>query len=238
MDLPTPIPYEEIHREALNNLEDLICFADAFGSPRLRWDNQFVVATFDGPPTADSESYNKMDKSVRDAHEAQGACVQNVLDSLVPALLADKNRKFVYVEHAFFQRWWRDQSEATQAIVKRFVSPGQLELINGGWCLHDEAGPHYIDMIDQTILGHEFIKEQFNVTPRIGWQRDPFGHSAVQTYLLGAEVGFDSLFFGRIDYQDRAKRKDDKHLEVIWSGSKSLGSSSHMNEDMLRNKEI
>ena len=28
----------------------------------------------------------------------QGACVQNVLDSLVTALLADKNRKFIYVE--------------------------------------------------------------------------------------------------------------------------------------------
>jgi len=30
----------------------------------------------------------------------QGACVQNVLDSLIPALLADKNRKFIYVEQA------------------------------------------------------------------------------------------------------------------------------------------
>lgn len=28
----------------------------------------------------------------------QGACVQNVLDSLLPALVADSNRKFVYVE--------------------------------------------------------------------------------------------------------------------------------------------
>lgn len=36
-----------------------------------RWDDQFVVATFDGPPTVDSESYNKMDKSIRDAHESQ-----------------------------------------------------------------------------------------------------------------------------------------------------------------------
>jgi len=43
-------------------------------------------------------------------------------------------------------------------------------------------------MIDQTTLGHRFIKEEFNVTPRIGWQIDPFGHSAVQAYLLGAEV--------------------------------------------------
>ncbi|KAK4410705.1 putative alpha-mannosidase [Sesamum angolense] len=159
----------------------------------------------------------------------QGACVQNVLDSLIPSLLADKNRKFVYVEQAFFQRWWRQQSEAVKKIVQLLVSSGQLELINGGWCMHDEAATHYIDMIDQTTLGHKFIKEQFNVTPRIGWQIDPFGHSAVQAYLLGAEVGFDALFFGRIDYQDRAKRRDEKKLEVIWQGSKSHGSSSQVN---------
>ncbi|KAL3529076.1 hypothetical protein ACH5RR_008398, partial [Cinchona calisaya] len=96
---------------------------------------------------------------------------------------------------------------------------------NGGWCMHDEAATHYIDMIDQTTLGHRYIKEEFNVTPRIGWQIDPFGHSAVQAYLLGSEVGFDSLFFGRIDYQDREKRKGEKSLEVVWQGSKSLASS-------------
>ncbi|CAK9177487.1 unnamed protein product [Ilex paraguariensis] len=158
----------------------------------------------------------------------QGACVQNVLDSLIPALLADKNRKFIYVEQAFFQRWWRDQSEAMQNTVKQLVSLGQLEFINGGMCMHDEATAHYIDMIDQTTLGHRFIKEEFNVTPRIGWQIDPFGHSAVQAYLLGAEVGFDSFFYGRIDYQDRAKRKDKKSLEVVWRGSKSFGSSAQI----------
>ncbi|GLT27152.1 hypothetical protein SLA2020_021760 [Shorea laevis] len=158
----------------------------------------------------------------------QGACVQNVLDSLVPALLADKNRKFIYVEQAFFQRWWRDQSEEIQNVVRQLVNSGQLEFINGGMCMHDEAAPHYIDMIDQITLGHRFIKSEFGVTPRIGWQIDPFGHSAVQAYLLGAEVGFDSLFFGRIDYQDSIKRKRDKSLEVVWRGSKSLGSSSQI----------
>lgn len=158
----------------------------------------------------------------------QGACVQNVLDSLVPALLADKNRKFVYVEQAFFERWWREQSEPIKNVVKDLVKSGQLEFINGGMVMHDEAATHYIDMIDQTTLGHEFLKKEFGVTPRIGWQIDPFGHSAVQAYLLGAEVGFDSLFFARIDYQDREKRMDEKTLEVVWQGSKSLGATAQI----------
>ncbi|KAK9120231.1 hypothetical protein Scep_018324 [Stephania cephalantha] len=158
----------------------------------------------------------------------QGACVRNVLDSLVPALLADRNRKFIYVEQAFFQRWWREQGEIVQDIVKKLVYSGQLELINGGMCMHDEAATHYIDMIDQTTLGHRFIKQEFDQTPRIGWQIDPFGHSAVQAYLLGAEVGFDSLFFARIDYQDREKRKGEKTLEFVWRGSKTLGSSAQI----------
>ncbi|XP_062143908.1 alpha-mannosidase isoform X2 [Alnus glutinosa] len=158
----------------------------------------------------------------------QGACVENVLDSVVEALLRDPNRKFVFAEMAFFQRWWVEQSVATQEVVRKLVDAGQLEFINGGWCMHDEATCHYIDMIDQTTLGHRAIKDQFNKVPRAGWQIDPFGHSAVQAYLLGAELGFDSVHFARIDYQDRAKRKGDKSLEVIWRASKNFGSSSQI----------
>uniref|UniRef100_A0A1J3E3E5 Alpha-mannosidase n=1 Tax=Noccaea caerulescens TaxID=107243 RepID=A0A1J3E3E5_NOCCA len=158
----------------------------------------------------------------------RGACVQNVLDSVIASLLDDQNRKFIYVEMAFFERWWRQQSNAKKVKVKELVDSGQLEFINGGMCMHDEATPHYIDMIDQTTLGHQFIKKEFGQVPRVGWQIDPFGHSAVQAYLLGAELGFDSLFFARIDYQDRAKRLSEKTLEVVWQGSKSLGSSSQI----------
>lgn len=50
-----------------------------------------------------------------------------------------------------------------------------------------------------------------------------------QLVLLCMQVGFDSFFFGRIDYQDRAKRKKEKSLEVIWQGSKSLGPSAQVN---------
>lgn len=64
---------------------------------------------------------------------------------------------------------------------------------NGAMCMHDEATPHYIDLIDQTTLGHQFIKDEFGKIPRVGWQIDPFGHSAVQAYLLGAEVSYVML---------------------------------------------
>lgn len=54
---------------------------------------------------------------------------------------------------AFFTMWWQEQDEARQNIVKDLVSRGQLEFINGGWCMNDEATTHYADIIDQMALG-------------------------------------------------------------------------------------
>ncbi|KAL2629535.1 hypothetical protein R1flu_014221 [Riccia fluitans] len=158
----------------------------------------------------------------------QVAAVQYIIGSVIDSLLKNPNRRFIYVEQAFFQRWWRVQTKQMQKKVKKLVESGQLEFINGGWCMHDEATTHYVDMIDQTTLGHRYIKKQFDVVPRIGWQIDPFGHSAVQGYLLGAEVGFDAVFFGRADYQDKLQRQKTRTMEFIWRGSKSLGSSAQI----------
>jgi len=107
--------------------------------------------------------------------------------------------------------------------VKRLVTDTkQLVFLNGGWVMHDEAGSHYISMIDQTTLGHTFLADAFEgYTPKVGWQIDPFGHSNTHAWLSD-EFGFDSLFFGRIDYQDMIKRKVEKNLEFIWKGSQSL----------------
>ncbi|MCO5552104.1 hypothetical protein L7F22_005614 [Adiantum nelumboides] len=158
----------------------------------------------------------------------QNAAVHLILDTVVDALQEDPNRKFIFVEQAFFQRWWREQTTRKQKIVKKLVNAGQLEFINGGWCMHDEATTHYIDMIDQTTLGHKYIKEQFGKVPRCGWQIDPFGHSAVQGYLLGAELGFNGIFFARIDYQDKLKRLNESTMEMVWRASKTFGDSAQV----------
>jgi hypothetical protein len=36
-------------------------------------------------------------------------------------------------------------------------------------------------------------------------------------------MGFDGLFFGRVDYQDQILRNLEKTLEMVWKGSANLG---------------
>ncbi|KAG9404584.1 hypothetical protein AC1031_004785 [Aphanomyces cochlioides] len=148
--------------------------------------------------------------------------VDYILDTVVTELAKNPNRRFMYVEQSFFQRWWREQSEETKHLVKKFVKSGQLDLTaNGGWVMHDEATPHYTTMLDQTTFGHKFLLEEFGVRPRIGWQIDPFGHSSTQGSLLSAGIGFDGLYFARMDYQDYDKRLREKNLEFLWKASPS-----------------
>lgn len=44
--------------------------------PWCRYEDQFVVASFDNAPTADSEAYSKLDKLVRDEQEAKVSHVE------------------------------------------------------------------------------------------------------------------------------------------------------------------
>ena len=58
--------------------------------------------------------------------------------------------------------------------------------------------------------------------PKVAWQIDPFGHSREMASLL-AQMGYNGVFFARIDSQDKQKRLNDKSLEMIWHGSANLG---------------
>jgi lysosomal alpha-mannosidase len=105
--------------------------------------------------------------------------VQYILDSVVQALMENPDRRYIYVEMAFFWRWWNEQSDEMRNTVKQLVNEGRLEFISGGWCMNDEATTHYNSIIDQHSLGAEFLRDTFGecARPKIGWQIDPFGHS-------------------------------------------------------------
>lgn len=88
-----------------------------------------------------------------DRNDIQNAGVQYILDTVVDALAKDPNRRFIYVETAFFWKWWIKQHDTVKAQVRKFVNNGQLEFIGGGWTMNDEAAAHYHSIIDQFTWG-------------------------------------------------------------------------------------
>ncbi|XP_057335979.1 lysosomal alpha-mannosidase-like [Microplitis mediator] len=157
------------------------------------------------------------------------AGVQYIIDDVIQALKRDPTRRFVYVESSFFWKWWQRQNDKTKEEVRSLVNEGRLEIIGGGWCMNDEATTHYQSIIDQTTWGFRRWDDMLGecARPKIGWQIDPFGHSREQASLF-AQFGFDGMFFGRLDWQDKNNRLLNKTAELIWKGSSSLGDKADL----------
>ena len=166
----------------------------------------------------------------------QQACVRNILDSVISQLRENPSRRFIYVEIAFFETWWNEQSDAMRAEVKKLVQEKRLEFINAGWCMNDEAATHYNAIIDQMTYGLNLVEKTFgsDARPRIAWQIDPFGHSSEQASIF-AQMSFDGLFFGRIDYADKNLRLKQQTMEMVWRGSRNLGQDSDIFTGVLYN---
>lgn len=166
----------------------------------------------------------------------QKAGVQYILDSVVKELWEDPKRRFIYVETAFFWKWWVRQSRRVKSKVHTLVRQGRLQFVGGAWSMNDEAAVHYQSTIDQFTWGLSKLNETFGYCglPRVGWQIDPFGHSRELASLLSA-MGYDGLFLGRIDYQDKRTRLRDKTMEMVWRGDDDLGKKSDIFTGALYN---
>ncbi|CAG4980624.1 unnamed protein product [Parnassius apollo] len=166
----------------------------------------------------------------------QKAGVQYILDSVVKELWQDPKRRFIYVETAFFWKWWTRQSDDVRHKVHVLVRQGRLQMVGGAWSMNDEAASHYHSTIDQFTWGLGKLNETFGACgrPRVGWQIDPFGHSREFASLLAA-MGYDGLFLGRIDYQDKRARLKAKNMEMVWRGDDNLGKPSDIFTGVLYN---
>lgn len=87
----------------------------------------------------------------------QKAGVQYIIDSVVQELLRDPEKRFIYVESAFFFKWWKDQTDDLKQQVKQLVEEGRLEFISGAWSMNDEATTHYHSTIDQFTWGLRYF---------------------------------------------------------------------------------
>ncbi|KAL4512875.1 hypothetical protein ABPG72_017560 [Tetrahymena utriculariae] len=159
----------------------------------------------------------------------QWAGVQYTIDTVLDELLKNSTRKYVQVETAFLYRWWIDSPVERQEQYRKLVESGQIEIINGGWCMSDEATPYYEDLVDQMTVGHQWLKEQFGEKgiPTIGWHIDPFGHQATNAALF-SQMGFNAWWFSRIDYQDKDVRLSESTMEMIWSPTQASGEDNYI----------
>ncbi|XP_043267242.1 lysosomal alpha-mannosidase isoform X1 [Venturia canescens] len=159
----------------------------------------------------------------------QLAGVQYILDTVIVALRGHPERRFIYVETAYFWKWWNRQDEAIKEEVRSFINDGRLEIIGGGWSMNDEATTHYHSLVDQYTWGFRRLNDTLGgcARPKIGWQIDPFGHSREQASMF-AQMGFDGMLFGRLDYQDKKTRLANKTAEFVWKASPSLGSAADL----------
>ncbi|KAK0161282.1 hypothetical protein PV327_009769 [Microctonus hyperodae] len=166
----------------------------------------------------------------------QNAGVEYIIDSVIQALKRNPERKFIYVETAFLWKWWQRQDENIREDVRLLINEGRLEIIGGGWSMNDEATTHYNSIVDQFTWGFRLLNDTFGecARPKIGWQIDPFGHSREQASLF-AQFGFDGMFLGRLDHEDKAQRLMNKTTEFIWKASSSLGRKAELFSVVLFN---
>jgi hypothetical protein len=76
-----------------------------------------LLANFHPPPANKSEQLN--------------AAVQYILDTVIQELQLNESRTFSYVEIAFFSRWWKEQSQATQNVVSPLFTQYRVGGVQG-----------------------------------------------------------------------------------------------------------
>lgn len=72
-------------------------------------------------------------------------------------------------------------------------------------------------MVENIEAGQRFISQEFGQRAHIGWQLDPFGHSAYTPSVL-KRYGFDSLFITRVGTMIKDNLRSEGHLKFIWRG--------------------
>lgn len=150
--------------------------------------------------------------------------VRNVLNSMSVALERDKSRRFVWAETIYLTRWWKDPRTTDQQkkLFHELLILGRLEIVNGGWVMHDEGITRYDSQIHQMTEGHDRLKQMLfdhlrrpNVSVTTGWQIDPFGPSPF-TVNLHDWAGMDFLVLNRMPSNVKDALKANQTLQFYW----------------------
>ncbi|KAH7722410.1 mannosidasealphaclass 2Amember 2 [Aphelenchoides avenae] len=142
--------------------------------------------------------------------------VKDILNNTCDFLTKHEDLRFIWSEMSFLERWWQDANETRRSQLRSLVNSGRLELTGGSWVMTDEATPLFWATIDNIIIGQQWVKETFNVTPKASWSVDPFGHGLMMPSLFsGANV--TNLVIGRISSYTKSILRSNASLLFQWA---------------------
>ena len=154
-----------------------------------------------------------------------GAEVNSILSSVTKALDADPKRRFIWSEASFLHGWLGGGAgEGEAELFRGLVASGQVEIVGGGWIMHDEAITTHAAQLRQMQVGHvEVLKPFFGEAFRVnhGWQIDPFGQSAFTPSLM-ALAGMESWVTNRVGDSRKEDMKKAKSLQFVWQGNSEM----------------
>ncbi|KNC30549.1 hypothetical protein FF38_05570 [Lucilia cuprina] len=141
---------------------------------------------------------------------------RQILNLMVTKMQEYTDMTFIWSEISFLQLWWDQAHPTKQRALKRLINSGRLEITTGGWVMTDEANVHLYAMLDQLIEGHQWLKNNLNVTPTVGWSIDPFGHGSTVPYLLSGS-NFEGAIIQRIHYAWKQWFARQQKGDFIWT---------------------
>jgi hypothetical protein len=142
--------------------------------------------------------------------------VRKIYNSVLECLVSHPHRKFIIVEQIYFMRWFRDLSEDDASIFRKLLENDQIEFVMGGFVMNDEASVVDIAAIRQLSIGHQFLFQEFGISPQVGFQIDTFGHSAATPSIM-ARMGLKYVVLNRIHYALKESMKNNAIMEFAWS---------------------
>ena len=112
-----------------------------------------------------SEYFYKDNYEVDKGHRDFIGGARAIYRSMVQELLIDRQKKYVVSEMCYFELWYKHCSDHMKKIVRQLINEKRIEIGGGGYVAADDATPYYEDLIDMTMIGHEWLRKTFGIRP-------------------------------------------------------------------------
>ena len=140
--------------------------------------------------------------------------VTHIIRSSTDYLGKNSNAKFSFCDIGFLKHWTDANPDNIEAF-RKVVQSGQMEILNGGFAVHDNACVYFDDIINTYEYGREYALKNYGYNPRTGWLIDPFGLS-LTTARLYSEMGYEQYVTNRVSDWERDEMRKKGQTEKNW----------------------